>query len=391
MKKSIKNYWHNSIKEIKKEDWSSLLRESAIPFYQWDWLKILEESESVSAQYGWQPLHISLWSNKELVGLAPLYLKSHSFGEFIFDSAFVRLSAHLGLKYYPKLIGMSPFSPVEGYKFFIAKNENEEELTKRILEIIDEFAIKNGILSCNFLYVDPQWKEYIEKQNYLTWINKQPLWSSEGEREFNEYLQRFNSNQRRNIKRERESINKSGISISVLKGNEITPKILTIMHDLYEGHCSKWGPWGSKYLTENFFDLLKNDSLKNNIILFNANKGDPENPIAMSLCIASKDILWGRYWGSKQDIRNLHFEICYYSPISWSIKNGIKKFDPGAGGNHKLRRGFNYTQRFSLHKWYEKRMGNILNEWLPKANYQMIKEINASNNEVPFKNKKINL
>ncbi len=391
MNSEIKAQWHKSIQEITKQNWQSILGNETIPFFHWDWLNTLETSESISSKYGWQPIHLTLWDKKKIIAFAPLYLKNHSFGEFIFDHPFVELANHLGLNYYPKLIGMTPLSPVEGYQFFISQEYCKRQITKIMMNYIDEFALKNGILSCNFLYVDEQWKQYGESANCLCWINKQSLWSSKGEENFDDYLQRFNANQRRNIKRERQSIQKAGLNISILNFDQIDLEILEMMYYLYSSHCKKWGYWGSKYLTKDFFINLFNCEIKDQIVLFNANRGNIKEPIAMSICLANNNMLWGRYWGSNEDIKNLHFNLCYYSPISWSIKNGINQFDPGAGGQHKARRGFEAKPCFSLHRWYEKRMESYIKEWLKKVNDLTIQQINASNNEVPFKKKQIDL
>ena len=145
MKSSTTFRWHRSIKEIPREKWAHLVNKKVLPFYDWNWLNALEESESVSSRYGWQPLHLSLWENNRLISLAPLYLKNHSYGEFIFDQAFANLSNRLSVPYYPKLIGMSPFSPIEGYKFFIRKGEDIPTLTNQIMNLIDNFARENKI------------------------------------------------------------------------------------------------------------------------------------------------------------------------------------------------------------------------------------------------------
>ena len=126
--------WHTSIDEIKELDWQSVLGNSISPFYQWKWLKALESSGSVSAEFGWQPLHLTIWREESLIAFAPLYLKSHSYGEFIFDQSFARLANDLKLNYYPKLIGMSPLSPIEGYRFYFATAEDKAELTKLMLK-----------------------------------------------------------------------------------------------------------------------------------------------------------------------------------------------------------------------------------------------------------------
>ncbi len=384
---NIKIQWHKSINEIPEKDWMNLIIGDRNPFFAWQWLDALEKSESICPQFGWLPIHLVASKEGRTIGVAPLYLKSHSYGEFIFDKVFVDLSLDLGLQYYPKLIGMSPLSPVEGYRFFISPEEDESEVNEAMLKAIDDFAISKNILSCNFLYTDPNWVSFAEKQEYITWINQQSMWTSEGEKDFSDYLARFNANQRRNIKRERKNVAKSGIKISTMENEDIDRELLILMYRLYEEHCLKWGIWGSKYLSEKFFQELNNISQKNQIVLFSAHRGNPRNPIGMSMCLKSQEMLWGRYWGSKEDIDCLHFEVCYYSPIEWAIENNIKKFDPGAGGMHKKRRGFEATPRLSLHKWYNKQMYEILKYSMPRINQHSTLQINASNNEVPFRSK----
>ena len=172
---NIKIKWHATIQEIPKIIWNNFLKGNSTPFYKWDWLNALERSKSVSKKYGWQPLFLSAWSENDLIACAPLYLKSHSYGEFIFDNAFVQLAQDMGLQYYPKLIGMSPLSPIEGYSFLFAEGVNDIDLTQILISEIDNFAKRNGILSCNFLYVDPKWMKVAESLNCAKWVNQQSL------------------------------------------------------------------------------------------------------------------------------------------------------------------------------------------------------------------------
>ena len=380
--------WHTSIREIKKEQYQNLFAAIQIPFYQWQWLYDLEESKIISRDNGWQPMHLSLWRNKEIIAIAPLYLKGHSFGEFIFDQIFVELAHNLKLSYYPKLIGMSPYSPITGYRFLISTLESEEEITNLIMNLIDNFSIRNKILSCNFLYVDKDWVKIAEQAKCLKWLNKRNIWESDSQNNFDEYLNRFNSNQKRNIKRERASIKKSGISIATLKGNEINKESMQKMYYFYSLHCSKWGVWGSKYLSESFFEKLSELEHSEQLVLFYAYRENPKDPLAMSLCVTDNKMLWGRYWGAKEEIDCLHFELCYYSPISWALMNGIKCFDPGSGGiKHKLRRGFLIQPTISLHRWYDQQMNNLIQTWLPTSNKLMEEEINSLNQQIPLKAK----
>ena len=326
-----------------------------------------------------------MWREEQLVAFAPLYLKGHSYGEFVFDQSFARLAGDLGLRYYPKLIGMSPVSPIQGYRFHLHPQEDPQELTAVMLRLIDEFAARNEILSCNFLYVDPTWKPLAEAAGCAAWVNQQSLWTADGQTDFSDYLAGFNANQRRNIKRERKAVHKAGLSVTPITGEALTPALLSRMHGFYEQHCSRWGVWGSKYLQASFFDQLIEPALAHHVVLFSAHRGDPFDPVAMSLCVQDARHLWGRYWGSDEEIDCLHFEVCYYSPIEWALQQGLMSFDPGAGGSHKRRRGFVARPHTSLHRWYEPRMEALIRSWLPRANGLMQEEIEAINAELPFR------
>ena len=372
-----------SIKEISKEIWNQLTNKVNNPFYDWNWLKNLEVSKSVSRETGWQPLYFVAYNNEEILGIAPLFLKNHSYGEFIFDQSFARLAQELNLNYYPKLIGMSPYSPVNGYQFLYKKNKDKKEITNLLINHIESFAITNKILSCNFLYIDESWGKHLKSLGYYKWINSSSEWRSNGEKTFDDFLSRFNSNQRKNIKKERKSITKQDIKVEIFNEDDINQEILKKMHNFYEQHCSRWGVWGSKYLTSTFFEKIVDN--KKNLLFFSASKNDSNDIFAMSMCIKNKNNLWGRYWGSQEDISNLHFELCYYQPIEWAIKNNIHFFDPGAGGKHKRRRGFFAKSTISLHKWFDKNMENIIYPWLNEVNKQTEIEIDFENKSIPFK------
>ena len=376
--------WHRSITEIPEQQWNSLMGEGTIPFYRWSWLEALESSGSTVPDQGWQPLHLVLWRDDCAIAVAPLFLKGHSYGEFVFDQTFARLAADLGLRYYPKLLGMSPVSPVLGYRFHVRSGEDEALLTRELLRAIDRFCEQNSILSCNFLYVDPQWRPLAEAAGCAAWLNQQSLWSRGDDQSFEDYLKGFNANQRRNIKRERKAVAKAGITVTPLSGDQLDLALLQTMHRFYEQHCARWGPWGSKYLEEGFFEALAQRH-RDQLVLFSAHRGDPRDPVGMSMCVQDGNQLWGRYWGSDEEIDCLHFEVCYYAPIEWALQQGIHSFDPGAGGSHKRRRGFVARPHASLHRWYQPRMDQLIRTWLPKVNGLMLEEIDAINAELPFK------
>lgn len=381
--------WHQAMADIPADQYLRLLRRSTpagaepLPFYSWAWLQALESSGSIVPSQGWQPCHLALWRGDTLVAMAPLYLKGHSYGEFVFDQSFAQLAGQLGLRYYPKLVGMSPVSPVEGYRFLIDPDEDGTLLTATLFEQIDAFCRRQRLLSCNLLHVDPAFAKEAEGWGWSLWLNEQSEWINPGFGHFDDYLATFNANQRRNIRRERQAVASAGLRITPLAGEAIPAMLMERMHTFYAQHCSRWGPWGSKYLSAEFFAAAA-DHLRSDVVLFSAHRGDPFSPVAMAFCIQNGHQLWGRYWGSDVDVNHLHFEVCYYSPLEWAIQNGIRSFDPGAGGPHKKRRGFIAKPRRSVHRWFEPRFAAILQKWLPGANDHLLAEIAAMNSDLPF-------
>jgi predicted N-acyltransferase len=377
--------WTHTIADVPQSAWDALAMPLKTPFLEWDWLHNLETSHSVTANAGWLPNHLIVWRDKTLIAAAPLYLKGHSQGEFVFDQQWAELASRLGIEYYPKLLGMTPFTPAEGYRFLIAPGENEEEITALMLHEIDSFCIKHRISGCHFLYVDPQWRPILEQQGFTTWLHHNYVWENANFQTFEDYLTVFNSNQRRNIKRERKAVEKAGLRLQAFTGEEIPHSMFPLMYDFYADTCDKFGWWGSKYLTKKFFEQLQHN-YRHRVVFFAAyNQEDPRQPLGMSFCLFKEDKLYGRYWGSFQEIDCLHFDACYYAPIEWAIAHGIQNFDPGAGGKHKKRRGFPATPNYSLHRFYNNRLGQIILPWVREVNQMEQQEIDAVNAELPFK------
>ncbi|MEK0185859.1 GNAT family N-acetyltransferase, partial [Microcoleus anatoxicus] len=314
----------------------------------------------------------------------PLYVKSHSYGEFVFDNQWADLAQRLGVQYYPKLMGMTPFTPAEGYRFLIAEGEDEDELTGVMVSAIDHFCDRHNISGCNFLYVDPLWRQRMEQHGFSPWLHHSYIWQNQGYQNFDSYLGTFNANQRRNIKRERKAVETAGLLVKTLTGDEIPQAMFGQMYAFYENTCDKFGWWGSKYLTKRFFEQL-HDNYRDRVLFVAAyDKEDDRQPMGMSFCLYKGDRLYGRYWGSLQEIDCLHFDACYYTPIEWAIDRGIQTFDPGAGGRHKKRRGFPATPNYSLHRFYNNRLAQILKSYIGQINEREQAEIDAVNQDLPF-------
>ncbi len=375
--------WVRSLAEVPQEAWDALAVPLETPLLEWAWLREMEESGSIAQEAGWLPIHLTVWSGSELIAAAPLYLKNHSMGEFVWDYVWVDLAQKLKAEYYPKLIGMSPVSPIVGYRFLMAPGEDERALTAMMIGQIDTFCQSNNIASCSFYFVDPQWQPFLDGLGYHTWRHQSYAWTNPGYQTFDDYLAVFNKNQRRNIKRERRALVDQGIRMEALTGDRISLSHLSRMFHFYEATNDNHGIWNSKYLNRRFFEGLY-DRFRHRLLLMAAYDDKQEEPIGMSFLLTKGQQLLGRYWGSQGFYNALHFNACYYGPIEWAIDNGINWFDPGAGSHHKIRRGFSAVQNHSLHRFYDATLQAYMGHFVGQINEMEQGQIDALNQTLPL-------
>jgi uncharacterized protein len=376
--------WIQNIADIDCDEWDALAKPLPTPFLEWDWLRLMELSGSTTAEKGWLPYHLVVHRASKLVGAAPMYIKGHSAGEFVFDHVWADVAARMGIEYYPKIVGMSPFTPMFGYRFMIAPGEDQRELTSAMVSEIDQLCRHHHLSGSSFLFVDPQWYRQMRQQGYFGWQHQSYAWLNNGFKSFDDYLAVFNSNQRRNIKRERKELEKQGILLKMLTGDSISRDLFPLMYRFYEHTNAKFGPWGCRYLTPSFFEGLY-DHFRHRLVFFAAyDSRESSLPVGMSMLVTKGKQLYGRYWGSARLIHSLHFNACYYAPIDWAINNGIRRFDPGAGGTHKIRRGFTAVPSYSLHRFSDPRMLQIMQNHIDEINRLEQEQIDALNNELPF-------
>jgi predicted N-acyltransferase len=387
-KKHLSNYtlaWVNSLSEIDPSTWNALAGPLTTPFLEWEWLQQMENSGSTTAKTGWLPCHLTVWSGRRLIAAAPLYIKSHSAGEFVSDYIWADLAKRMGIGYYPKLVGMSPFTPMVGYRFLIAPEADEHRLTEMMVSEIDRLCRRYALSGCSFLFVDPGWQSQVLRDHFSAWIHQSYVWQNRGYQTFEDYLSIFNSNQRRNIKRERRAMDKQGIKLEILSGDQIPPAFIPQMYDFYERTNDKFGLWGCKYLSYAFFAGLYRHYCHRLVLVAAFEGRSRQGPaLAMSLLITKGDRLYGRYWGASRKIDSLHFNACYYRPIEWAISRGINRFDPGAGGPHKLRRGFSAISNFSLHRFADQRLRKMMQLHIGEINRLEQEQIHALNQRLPF-------
>jgi hypothetical protein len=377
--------WLTSIHEVNRLAWNTLAGEIEFPFLEWDWLAWLEASGSASVETGWTPSHLTVWSGEELVAAAPMYLKWHSDGEFIFDQVWLELAYRMGLAYYPKLVGMCPFTPAAGYRFLISSSYSHRKLTETMIRAIEAFCRENGVPGCHFQHVDPQWAELLRRFGFISWLHQNFVWENHAYQSFEDYLSRLKSNARRNIKREMNSLGQAGIVVKPFTGQDIPRSLMSRMYAFYSRTNEQYGPWGCHYLNRSFFESVFNDFRHRLLLMAAFREGDDSDPVGMSLLVFKGKRLFGRYWGCREQIRHLHFQVCYYSPIQWAIENGLQSFEPGIGGAHKLYRGFTLTPGLSLHRFFNAQMHWVMNSYAEQINSLTLDQLERLNAKSPLK------
>ncbi|MCL2094155.1 MAG: GNAT family N-acetyltransferase [Treponema sp.] len=344
---------HSSIQEIPKEEWNRLVSPDAVPFLDWDWLYILEKSGSVSPDMDWHPLHFCLWDQGQLAAAAPLYLRTSSGGEYLHDYFWAEAVMSIGKAWYPKMVGAPACTPAEGYRFLAAPELDLHAATVTLLESIETLCTQNQIPSVNLIWADPQWSAVLPSLGYMAWDHNHLVWENENFSSFDDYLALFSKNQRKNIRKEYARHKEQGISIKVVPGTEATEEHYSRMFEFYTITNDMHVPWDARWFNEEWFILLE-QHCRHSTAFSEARLDSTGEIIAMAILIHKGDRIWGRFWGAFEDIRDLHFAVCYYAPMDWCIEKGIRYFDPGAGASsHKLRRGFKAQRNRSYHKFFD--------------------------------------
>ena len=373
-------YFCSSLDLINKNEWNICIGNDH-PFLQYEFLNALEKSGSASTKTGWQPYHYIEKENNEIIAICPLYIKSHSFGEYIFDHSWADAYHRYGLNYYPKLQSAIPFTPVTGERIIINKKinnilEKENEVIKNI--ITEAKKINVSSLHFNFIKNPSQWKS---NKEIMLRSGIQYHWQNNNYKNFNEFLESLSSRKRKIIKRERQCISNNDLRVELLNGDLIKEEHIQFFYDCYLDTTGR--KWGSTYLSKDFFfDLLLN--FKDKILLimaFNDNK-----KIASAINFLSKSHLYGRLWGAKYEVPFLHFELCYYQAIDYAIKNKIKVVEAGAQGEHKLQRGYIPTKTWSAHWIKDKEFSNAIENFLNKEVLLVNNEKDKLDTLLPYKN-----
>jgi predicted N-acyltransferase len=333
--------FHAAIADIPAAEWDALLPE-ANPFVSHAFLHALESSGCVLPDWGWQAHHLGLYENGQLIAAAPLYLKGNSHGEFVFDWSWASAWERAGGSYYPKLLNAVPYSPVPGPRLLAGDHDDTPTLQRALVDAMQAEVERLGLSSIHANFLQPA-ECAAFGDDWLVRSDVQFHWHNHGYRHFPAFLAALNHKKRKNILRERRQVEETGLAIEWRDGSSLSAHEWQQVHALYEATFDMKGNHAA--LTAAFFSQL--GQLGSLAQLALARRGDAI--VAMALFLQGDGVLYGRYWGAAVDVPGLHFELCYYQGIEYAIAQQLRRFEPGAQGEHKLARGFLPSRTASRH------------------------------------------
>jgi len=371
--------WNGDIGNIDRNQWNRLAIPMKNPFLEWEWLYMLEKSESICPARGWYPNHLTLYEKNKMIAAAPLYLKTNSDGEYVFDIDWMNIAKRNEISYYPKMVGMTPLTPVPGYRFIIDRQLDEMLVTRMMVNLINQYCKQKKIAGCHFLYVDSKWVSIMHYMRFVEWKHYSFQWHNSGFQSFEDFLKKLKPSHRRNVKREIKALDKQNIHIKIHENKNIPTSYFSKMAQFYNNTGVKYDPEAESFFKPAFFEYLSKFFRHRSMFIGAYANEKPEEPLALAYFTHKDQFLSGRYWGSGFDIPFLHFNVCYYHAIKWAIENNIQIFDPGAGGNHKIKRGFPAISVYSLHFYYDWRLQFFLLQHIDEINQLEEEEMNIIN------------
>ncbi|NOQ16881.1 MAG: GNAT family N-acetyltransferase [Methyloprofundus sp.] len=332
----------NSMTKVNALNWNSLVQHKD-PFLRHEFLLALEQSGAVNKQSGWLPQHLLVLDNDELIAAMPLYLKYHSWGEFVFDQQWADAYRQSGMDYYPKWVNAVPFTPCQGQRILIKNSKNTQAIIQACIAFVQDISALNNISSLHCLFPNAEQTEHLQQQLIIR-ESVQFQWFNQGYSDFNDYLDSFTSRKRKRTHKERRQVKELGITLQRVSGLEISAQQWQVFFQFYQLTYIKRGQ--SAYLNIDFFKQLA-ETMPEQILLILAIKDQAY--VGAALSFIGEDTLYGRYWGCYQEYKFLHFEACYYQGLDYCLEHQLRRFDSGAQGEHKIARGFEPIITSSAH------------------------------------------
>lgn len=326
--------WCRSLQEISPVAWQALA--GAHPMLDYRFLHAFESSAAVDPQTGWVPYHLTVYDREQLIAAAPCYIKTHSYGEYVFDWAWADAYEQAGGQYYPKLISAIPFSPVTGPRLLVHPEVKDPQvLAMAMVAQMRKLCQQQAWSGLHVLFPDAASANACAGAAGLLRKGVQFRWENAGYTDWEAFLAVLSRDKRKKVRQERNKVAQQGVHCREVSGHKVSTAELTLFYQCY---CNTYHRHGSSpYLPYAFFELISREMPDRFRLFIAAQDGED---VATSVCILGDDTLYGRYWGSLRDISCLHFELCYYQPQLFCIREGVRYFEGGAQGVHKLARGF---------------------------------------------------
>ena len=381
----IKISTHDSIGEIGAAAWDGCACPEAAdgpprdPFTTYRFFKALEDSRSVGTGTGWQPLYLSAEMDGEVIGCAPMFGKSHSQGEYIFDHNWAHAYERAGGRYYPKLQVAVPFTPVTGRRLLVRPGF-EQAASAALIDGAIQVAEGNNLSSLHLTFCTADEADAGAAMGLFQRSSTQFHWENDAYGSFDAFLTQLSSRKRKNIRKERARAQEFGGEIRTLTGDEIAPHHWEAVWEFYQDTGAR--KWGTPYLTRQFFDIA-HDTLRDDILLILAERDGV--PVAGALNFIGRDALYGRYWGCREDHPCLHFELCYYQAIDFAIARGLATVEAGAQGEHKLARGYLPVTTHSLHWVRDAGFAKAIAEYLDAERRAVDRDVSILTSYGPFR------
>ncbi|WP_338758878.1 GNAT family N-acetyltransferase [Massilia sp. METH4] len=346
------------------------------PFLSYAFLHALHESGSASAKTGWQPQFLALWDGDELAAAMPLYVKSHSYGEYVFDWAWADAYHRNGVEYYPKLLSAIPFTPVTGGRLLA----RDDAARAALVALLCEQQEASGVSSTHVLYPPQAQADTLKDAGFMLRTGVQFHWLNDGYEDFEAFLASLEHKKRKNIRAERRKVREAGVTMRRVRGVDALEADWRFFHRCYRNTYSEH--YSKPYLNLDFFQRI-GATMPENILLVIAERGG--EPIASSLLIHTEDTLYGRYWGALEHVPCLHFETAYYQPLEFCIEQRIGTFEGGAQGEHKMARGFLPTRTWSAHWLAHPAFADAVERFLERESGGIDAYMDELNERNPFK------
>ncbi|MCU7814702.1 MAG: GNAT family N-acetyltransferase [Candidatus Thiodiazotropha sp. (ex Lucinoma kastoroae)] len=371
--------FHSSIDELNEEEWDRLVIDDN-PFLKHAFHAAMEHHDCVGRRFGWIPSHLVIREAGRIVGLSPLYIKSNSYGEFVFDHAWAEAYQRSGLKYYPKVISAAPYTPAFGERLLVDLESNVTKIRKLLVEATLQMAVDSTFSSMHWLFTTAEEGELLRSMGMLERLGVQFHWQNPGYVDFEHFLSQLTAKRRKNIRQERRKVSNAGIRFKVLQGCDVSGEEWHLFANFYTKTFEE--RYSLPTLNVGFFTEI-GERMGDQVILVFAY--DDDTCVAGALLYRSRSVLYGRHWGTLQHYDSLHFETCYYQGIEYAINHKLQRFEPGAQGEHKIWRGFLPTRTRSYHWINNPQFSHSIKDFLTRESPAMVTYHNDLLASSPFK------